>query len=66
MVTFLVPQIVQRTGLSEQAATSLFIYMLHGSFAINLRHHFTQTSERYADVKMLQKFIDAGYGAFRK
>lgn len=57
---------MQRTGLSEQAATSLFIYMLHGSFAINLRHHFTQTSEWYADVKMLQKFIDAGYGAFRK
>lgn len=61
-----VPQIVQRTGLSDQAATSLFLYMLHGSFAINRRHHFTKTPEWYADVKMLQKFIDAGYGAFHK
>lgn len=30
-----VPQIMQRTGLSAKEATSLFSYMLHGSFAIS-------------------------------
>ncbi len=61
-----VPQIMQRTGLSEKEATSLFSYMLHGSFAINKRHHFTRTPEWHRDVDMLQKFINAGYAAFRK
>lgn len=55
-----------QTGLSEQKATSLFIYMLYGSFAINRHHHFAHTPDWYEDVKMLQSFISSGYGAFHK
>lgn len=61
-----VPQIMRRTGLSEPEAISLFVYMIHGSFAINKKHHFTRTAEWQRDVDMLQKFINAGYGAFTK
>lgn len=46
-----VPQIMNKTGLSEQEANSMFSYMLHGSFAINKRHHFTRTPEWYREVK---------------
>ena len=59
-----IPQIMHRTGLSEKEATNLFTYMLHGSFAINKRHHFTRTPEWYRDVEMLQRFINSGYNAF--
>lgn len=61
-----VPQIMQRTGLNEEEAKSLFAYILHGSLAINRRHHFTRSPEWFRDVKMIQKFVNAGYQAFRQ
>lgn len=60
-----VSQIMKNTGLPEEEAESLFSYMLHGSFAINKKHNFTRTPAWQRDVAMLQRFINAGYQAFR-
>ncbi|WP_295747460.1 TetR family transcriptional regulator [uncultured Limosilactobacillus sp.] len=61
-----VPQIMLRTGLSKEEASSLFTYILHGSLAINKRHHFTRSPEWFRDVKMIQKFVNGGYQALRQ
>lgn len=60
----MVPQIMKRTGLGNKDAKTLFLYFLHGSFAINKRHHFTKDDEWYHEVKMLNQFINAGYKSF--
>ena len=41
----MIPLIQQRTGLNSQDAETLFNYTLHGSFAINKRHHFIKDDE---------------------
>lgn len=61
----MIPLIQRRTGLSYQDAETLFLYTLHGSFAINKRHHFTKDDEWYHEVKMLNEFINAGYKSFK-
>lgn len=61
-----IPLIQQRTGLDEKDAETLFLYTIHGSFAINKRHHFTKDDEWYHEVKMLNQFINAGYHFFKQ
>lgn len=58
--------IQERTGLDQKDAENLFIYTLHGSFAINKRHHFIKDDEWYHEVKMLNQFINAGYHFFKE
>lgn len=62
----IVPQIIDKTGLDEHDAEILFQYMIHGSFAINQRHHFIKDQEWYREVTMLNSFVNAGYQAFSK
>ena len=62
----MIPLIQQRTGLNSQDAETLFNYTLHGSFAINKRHHFIKDDEWYHEVELLNLFINAGYRTFKK
>lgn len=62
----IVPSIQKRAGLSEKEAELLFIYSIHGSFAINKRHHFTKDDSWYKDLQMFNKFTSAGYKALKK
>lgn len=62
----IVPSIKKRTGLSEAEAETLFIYAIHGSFAINKRHHFIKDDAWYRDVALLNQFVSQGYTAFGK
>lgn len=62
----MIPLIQQRTGLNSQDAETLFNYTLHGSFAINKRHHFIKDDEWYHEVELLNRFINAGYRTFKK
>lgn len=58
-----IPSIQKKTGLSEEDAETIFIYMLHGSFAINRANHFQKNAKWYHDVQMLNKFTLNGYVA---
>ena len=62
----MIPLIQKRTGLDQQDAETLFSYTLHGSFAINKRHHFIKDDEWYREVELLNWFINAGYQSFKK
>lgn len=62
----MVPLIQRRTGLDQQDAETLFSYTLHGSFAINKRHHFIKDDEWYHEVELLNRFTDTGYRSFKK
>lgn len=56
-----VPAIQKRTGLSEKDAELLFIYSIHGSFAINRRHHFIKNEAWYHELQLLNQFTSSGY-----
>lgn len=62
----IVPSIQKRTGLSETDAELLFIYSIHGSFAINKRHHFIKDDSWYHELQLLNKFTSAGYSSLPK
>lgn len=61
----IVPSIQKRTGLSETDAELLFIYSIHGSFAINKRHHFVKNDSWYHELQLLNKFTSAGYNSLK-
>ncbi|MGQ5709640.1 TetR/AcrR family transcriptional regulator [Lactobacillus sp. PSON] len=61
-----VPNIIKRTGLSEEDAMTLFSYVIHGSFAVNRAHGFKKDSKWSHDVQLLNRFIQAGYESLRK
>ncbi|MGN1272886.1 MAG: TetR/AcrR family transcriptional regulator [Lactobacillus sp.] len=56
-----VPSIMKKTGLSKEDAETLFIYTIHGSFAVNRLHHFKKDAKWSHDVQMLNRFSEAGY-----
>ncbi len=62
----LVPSIQKRTGLNESEAELLFNYSIHGSFAINKRHHFIKDDDWYRELQLLNQFTSAGYESIRK
>ncbi|WP_295730556.1 TetR/AcrR family transcriptional regulator [uncultured Limosilactobacillus sp.] len=62
----MIPLIQHRTSLDQHDAETLFLYILHGSFAINKRHHFVKDDEWYHEVELLNRFINAGYQSFKK
>ena len=35
-----IPSIMKETGLSKEDAETIFLYIIHGSFAVNQAHHF--------------------------
>ncbi|KRL66890.1 TetR/AcrR family transcriptional regulator [Companilactobacillus versmoldensis] len=62
----IIPEVQARTGLSEADAEAIFAYSIHGSFAINKKHHFIKNQAWYHDLQLLNKFISAGYDKFKK
>lgn len=63
---YLIPSLVKKTGLSEEDAETLFIYMIHGSFAVNRANKFVKNEKWSHDVQMLNHFIQAGYENLKK
>lgn len=60
-----VPAIQKKTGLSKTDAETLFLYTLHGSFAVNRANHFRKNDQWYHDVQLLNKFTLSGYQALK-
>lgn len=60
-----VPAIQKKTGLSKEDAETLFLYTLHGSFAVNRANHFWKNDQWYHDVQLLNKFTLNGYRALK-
>lgn len=56
-----IPSIMKKTGLSKEDAETLFIYTIHGSFAVNRLHHFKKDEKWSHDVQLLNRFTEAGY-----
>lgn len=61
-----IPSLVKKTGLSEEDAETLFLYVIHGSFAVNRAHHFQKDIRWSHDVNLLNKFTEAGYKGLNK
>ncbi|MCB5223457.1 TetR/AcrR family transcriptional regulator (plasmid) [Pediococcus pentosaceus CGMCC 7049] len=58
-----VPAIQEKTGLSKEDAETLFLYTLHGSFAVNRANQFRKNNKWYHDVQLLNNFTLNGYNA---
>lgn len=57
----MVPQIMERTGLSEEDARVLFVFTANGNLAVN-RALGWQQNPRFAEVQaLLSRFIESGY-----
>lgn len=61
-----IPSIIEKTGLNKQAAESLFIYMIHGSFAVNRAHRFIKDKDWERDMQVLNEFTRAGYQKLKR
>lgn len=60
-----IPAIQKRTGFSKSEAEALFVYSIHGSFAINKKHHFVKDKSWYHELQLLNQFTSAGYDIFK-
>lgn len=60
-----VSAIQKKTGLFKEDAETLFLYTLHGSFAVNRANHFWKNDQWYHDVQLLNKFTLNGYRALK-
>lgn len=58
--------LTKKIGLSQEDAETLFCYIIHGSFAVNHAHHFVKDEKWFHDVKLLNKFVKAGYLSLKK
>lgn len=63
---YIIPSIINKTNLSKQAAESLFVYMIHGSFAVNKAHHFIKDESWHRDMQVLNEFTRAGYDRLKQ
>lgn len=63
---YVIPSIIKKTGLDQEAAKSLFSYVIHGSFAVNRAHHFVKSDAWKRDMQMLNSFTEAGYERLKK
>lgn len=61
-----IPSIMKETGLTQEDAETLFLYIIHGSFAVNRAHHFIKDEKWSHDVQLLNKFTKAGYKSIKK
>lgn len=57
----MIPAIQKETGLNESDAEKIFIYTVHGSFAINRMNGFIKDGNWYHDLQLLNKFTNGGY-----
>ena len=60
-----IPLIQQKTGLSKKDAETLFLYNLHGSFAVNRANRFQKNEAWNHDVQLLNSFTLNGYNALK-
>ncbi|MDE7050300.1 MULTISPECIES: TetR/AcrR family transcriptional regulator [Lactobacillus] len=61
-----IPAIIEKTGLNAEDAETLFIYVIHGSFAVNRANHFKKNEKWAHDVQLLNQFTKAGYQQLKK
>lgn len=61
-----IPSIMKETGLSKEDAETIFLYIIHGSFAVNRAHHFIKDQKWSHDVELLNRFTEAGYHELKK
>ncbi len=55
-----VPELMKKTGLSEEYANLFFRFMLNGSFYVNRSLGWEKNEKWYQFQKMLSTFLDAG------
>ncbi|GAA3635529.1 hypothetical protein GCM10022297_12790 [Lactobacillus hamsteri] len=58
---YVIPSIMKKAGLSQEDTETLFLYIIHGSFAVNRAHHFIKDKKWAHDVQLLNRFTEAGY-----
>lgn len=56
-----IPALMKKANLSKKEAETIFLYIIHGSFAVNRAHHFIKDESWSRDVNLLNKFTAAGY-----
>lgn len=56
----MIPRIMHNMQVNEEDAETIFIYSLHGSFAINRRNHFQRTPQWQHEMKLLDKIMKKG------
>lgn len=61
-----IPSLMKETGCSRADAETLFLYTIHGSFAVNRAHHFVKDQKWSRDVELLNRFTKAGYQFLKK
>lgn len=61
-----IPSLMKKTGCSKEDAETIFLYTIHGSFAVNRAHHFVKDEKWSHDVKLLNRFTEAGYKFLKK
>lgn len=61
-----VPSLMKKMGISKEDAETIFLYTIHGSFAVNRAHHFVKDKKWSHDVKLLNRFTEAGYNNLKK
>ncbi|MCD8014178.1 MAG: TetR/AcrR family transcriptional regulator [Lachnospiraceae bacterium] len=61
-----IPDLMGRTGLSEEYAELLFRFMLHGSFYVNKLLKWEKNDTWYDFQKLLSAFLDAGINEVSK
>lgn len=63
---YVIPSIMKKTGLSQADTETIFLYTIHGSFAVNRAHHFIKDEKWAHDVQLLNSFTEAGYKFINK
>lgn len=61
-----IPSLMRKMGCSREDAETIFLYTIHGSFAVNRAHHFVKDEKWSHDVKLLNRFTEAGYKFLKK
>lgn len=51
----MIPKIMKNNGVSCQDAETIFLYTLHGSFAVNRKHHFQKTPAWQHDIQVVER-----------
>lgn len=58
----MIPKIMHNMEVNEQDAETIFIYSIHGSFAINRKHHFQRTPQWQHDMELLNNIMKKDKG----
>lgn len=63
---WVIPSLMEKIGCSREDAETIFLYTIHGSFAVNRAHHFIKDRKWSHDVELLNRFTEAGYKFLKK